>query len=65
MWVVVGLTVALVLVGMAYVAFHRSSGVAKESIKRFNVIYSQFKWYAPVMVSHPPGPSSYILTQQH
>ena len=60
-WVLVGLIISLALVGVAYVSFHRSNGVAKESIKRFNVIYSQFKWYAPVMVSVLLPPCSTTL----
>ena len=62
-WVLVGLIISLALVGVAYVSFHRSNGVAKESIKRFNVIYSQFKWYAPVMVSDCPPSLFYLVAQ--
>ena len=46
---------SLILLGTACWSFYRSSGVGKESQKRFAAIYCRFKWYAPVMVSDPPG----------
>jgi len=60
-WMVAGLTVAVIWLVMANVSFHRSDGVTKESKRRFNVVYSRFICYAPVMVSRPFGLITYIL----